>query len=112
MSGAVRAVGNNTTVIGMVVLKPRGEDRVRGGHPWVYRSDIAEVTGDPGAVARAEEIVAQHRAANAELMAENSAKSPAFKKIFDHMRAFQRDQQAWFRVAEASFDSFLSKQKL
>ena len=51
MSGAVRAVGNNTTVIGMVVLKPRGEDRVRGGHPWVYRSDIAEVTGaEPGAV--------------------------------------------------------------
>ena len=23
--------------------KPRGEDRVRGGHPWVYRSDIADV---------------------------------------------------------------------
>lgn len=36
---------------GVVVLKPRGEDRVRGGHPWVYRSDIAEVIGaEPGAV--------------------------------------------------------------
>lgn len=43
-------MGNNKTVTGIVVLKPRGEDRVRGGHPWVYRSDIAEVTGDPGAV--------------------------------------------------------------
>lgn len=27
----------------VVILKPRGEDRVRGGHPWVYRSDIENV---------------------------------------------------------------------
>lgn len=34
-----------------VILKPRGEDRVRGGHPWVYRSDIADVVDpQPGAV--------------------------------------------------------------
>jgi 23S rRNA (cytosine1962-C5)-methyltransferase len=34
-----------------VILKPRGEDRVRGGHPWVYRSDIADVAGDdPGPI--------------------------------------------------------------
>lgn len=34
-----------------VVLTPRGEDRVRGGHPWVYRSDIADVVDpEPGAV--------------------------------------------------------------
>jgi len=34
-----------------VILKPRGEDRVRGGHPWVYRSDIADVIGaEPGAI--------------------------------------------------------------
>ncbi len=33
------------------ILKPRGEDRVRGGHPWVYRSDIADVVDpEPGAV--------------------------------------------------------------
>ena len=42
---------NNTTVSGIAFLKPRGEDRVRGGHPWVYRSDIADVTGEnPGPV--------------------------------------------------------------
>ncbi len=36
---------------GTVVLKPRGEDRVRGGHPWVYRSDIADVVdADAGAI--------------------------------------------------------------
>jgi 23S rRNA (cytosine1962-C5)-methyltransferase len=33
------------------ILKPRGEDRVRGGHPWVYRSDIADVVNpEPGVV--------------------------------------------------------------
>jgi 23S rRNA (cytosine1962-C5)-methyltransferase len=33
------------------ILKPRGEDRVRGGHPWVYRSDIADVVdADAGAI--------------------------------------------------------------
>ncbi|MBY0496187.1 MAG: class I SAM-dependent rRNA methyltransferase [Cyanobacteria bacterium] len=33
------------------ILKPRGEDRVRGGHPWVYRSDIADVVDpEPGVV--------------------------------------------------------------
>ena len=36
---------------GIAILKPRGEDRVRGGHPWVYRSDIADVVGEnPGPV--------------------------------------------------------------
>ena len=33
------------------ILKPRGEDRVRAGHPWVYRSDVADVVGAaPGAI--------------------------------------------------------------
>jgi 23S rRNA (cytosine1962-C5)-methyltransferase len=36
---------------GVAILKPRGEDRVRGGHPWVYRSDVADVTDpEPGAI--------------------------------------------------------------
>src|SRR6476659_10955824 len=35
----------------VVILKPRGEDRVRGGHPWVYKSDIADVVNpEPGAI--------------------------------------------------------------
>lgn len=50
--------------------------------------------------------------ANAELMAEASAKSPSFKKMYEHMMDFQRDQVAWFRVAEGQFDSFMSRQKL
>jgi 23S rRNA (cytosine1962-C5)-methyltransferase len=37
-----------------VVISPRGEDRVRGGHPWIYRSDIEETSASGG------EIVAVH----------------------------------------------------
>ncbi len=50
--------------------------------------------------------------ANQELMAEAAAKSAAFKRMYEHMLAFQRDQVAWFRVAEDSFDSFVGRQKL
>lgn len=50
--------------------------------------------------------------ASQELIAETNAKSPAFKKIYDQMLPFHRDQQAWFRVAEASMDDFMGRQKL
>jgi 23S rRNA (cytosine1962-C5)-methyltransferase len=33
-----------------VVINPRGEERVRGGHPWVYRSDLVEIRAQPGDV--------------------------------------------------------------
>ena len=33
-----------------ITLKPRGEARIRNGHPWVYRSDISKVAAGPGAV--------------------------------------------------------------
>jgi TRAP-type mannitol/chloroaromatic compound transport system substrate-binding protein len=42
----------------------------------------------------------------------NNAKSPEWKKIYADLRNFQRDQVLWFRFAEASFDKFMSKQKL
>lgn len=35
-----------------VVLTNRGADRVRSGHPWVYRSDIVGADGAPGDIAR------------------------------------------------------------
>ena len=31
-----------------VSLSPRGEQRLRGGHPWIYRTDVTAVTADPG----------------------------------------------------------------
>lgn len=34
-----------------VVVTPKGENRIRGGHPWVYRSDVADVQdASPGAI--------------------------------------------------------------
>ena len=35
-----------------VVIGPRGVDRLRSGHPWVYRSDVRSANGEPGAVVR------------------------------------------------------------
>lgn len=34
------------------VLKDRGAARVRAGHPWVYRSDVAGAEGEAGSVVR------------------------------------------------------------
>jgi 23S rRNA (cytosine1962-C5)-methyltransferase len=33
-----------------VTISPRGEDRLRSGHPWIYRSDVAEARADAGAI--------------------------------------------------------------
>ena len=35
-----------------VTVSPRGEERIRNGHFWVYRSDVAAGHADPGAVVR------------------------------------------------------------
>lgn len=31
-----------------VVISSRGEERLRGGHPWIYRADVADVRADAG----------------------------------------------------------------
>ena len=50
--------------------------------------------------------------ASMKVFEENNAKSPEWKKIYADLRAFQRDQVAWFGIAEASFDRFMTRQKL
>jgi 23S rRNA (cytosine1962-C5)-methyltransferase len=35
-------------VIPTVVISARGEERLTGGHPWIYRSDIAEARAEGG----------------------------------------------------------------
>jgi 23S rRNA (cytosine1962-C5)-methyltransferase len=35
-----------------VVVSARGEDRVRTGHPWIYRSDVRDVEAEPGEIVR------------------------------------------------------------
>lgn len=35
-------------MIPTVVISARGEERLRSGHPWIYRSDLAAVRAEPG----------------------------------------------------------------
>ena len=44
--------------------------------------------------------------------AELSSKNPHWKKIYADYSAFRREQNLWFRFAEAGFDSFMQAQKL
>ena len=47
-----------------------------------------------------------------ELYGELSAKNANWKKIYEDYAAFRRDQNLWFRYAEAGFDDFMQSQKL
>ena len=47
-----------------------------------------------------------------EVFAENSEKSPVFKKIYDDMRAFQRDQILWSRVSEYAYLQYANGMKV
>jgi len=35
-------------MIPTAIVSARGEQRLRGGHPWIYRTDVADVRGDGG----------------------------------------------------------------
>ncbi len=48
-----------------------------------------------------------HKAAN-EVYAEESAKNPKFKKVYDAWKVFRDDQILWFRVAEQNFDNYMA----
>ena len=41
-----------TVAEGSVVISPRGVERIRLGHLWVYRSDVRTAQAEPGAVVR------------------------------------------------------------
>jgi len=47
-----------------------------------------------------------------EVYAEHVAKSPEFKKIYDSMRAFQRDQLLWNRVSEFPYNQYMNGVKI
>jgi TRAP-type mannitol/chloroaromatic compound transport system substrate-binding protein len=46
------------------------------------------------------------------LYSEIGAKNPHWKKIYEDFSTFRRDQNLWFRFAEAGFDDFMQAQKL
>ncbi len=33
-----------------VTISPRGEERLRGGHPWIYRADVVDVRAEGGEI--------------------------------------------------------------
>ncbi len=47
-----------------------------------------------------------------DVYSELNAKNAGWKKIYDDYSAFRRDQNLWFRFAEAGFDDFMQTQKL
>ena len=51
-------------------------------------------------------LEAGFKAAN-ELYDEISAKNPAFKKLYEHSRAFRNEEYLWWQVAEYTFDNFM-----
>ena len=42
-----------------------------------------------------------------ELYEDTAARNPAFKKVYEHWKAFRDNQYQWFRVAENTFDNFV-----
>jgi TRAP-type mannitol/chloroaromatic compound transport system substrate-binding protein len=47
-----------------------------------------------------------------QVYAEHVAKSPEFKKIYDSMRAFQRDQILWNRASEFPYNQYMNSVKI
>ena len=48
--------------------------------------------------------------ASNEVYDETKAKNPTFKKIYDSMMSFRKEEVLWFRVAENTFDNFMARQ--
>ena len=48
--GTVRTVRTIVVRVPTAVVSAKGEDRIRGGHPWIYRSDVMDVSADRGPV--------------------------------------------------------------
>ena len=46
------------------------------------------------------------------LYSELSGKNPNWKKVYEDFANFRRDQNLWFRFAEAGFDDFMQAQRL
>jgi TRAP-type mannitol/chloroaromatic compound transport system substrate-binding protein len=46
------------------------------------------------------------------LYSDLSGKNPNWKKVYEDYASFRRDQNLWFRFAEAGFDDFMQGQKL
>jgi 23S rRNA (cytosine1962-C5)-methyltransferase len=43
-------------IVPTVVVSSRGEDRLRGGHPWIYRGDLVDVRAEAGDIVRVQNV--------------------------------------------------------
>ena len=57
------------------------------------------------------EIMQASLKAALEIYAEVSARTPDFKKIWDHMLAYRNSQYLWWRVAEYTYDDFMIRNR-
>src|SRR5512132_1893548 len=64
-----------------VVISPRGEQRVRSGHPWIYRADVVDVSAAPGDIV--EVIGPRHRRIGDALFSDRSQISLRMMTIGD-----------------------------
>jgi TRAP-type mannitol/chloroaromatic compound transport system substrate-binding protein len=55
------------------------------------------------------EILEATYKAAVQLYSDESAKNPAFKKMYDEYLKYQKTQNQWFSVAELGMDSFLQQ---
>jgi len=53
---------------------------------------------------------AAHKSAQ-QLYADEAAKNPAFKKIYESYSKYAKTQRAWFSVAEMPMDQFMQAQR-
>jgi len=76
--------------------KPQGSARAGElGH----QADAVPAVGDGSVLCRFQ----------LEIWAEISAKNPKFKKVYDSWRPFRNEEILWFRVCEATFDTFMAR---
>lgn len=66
MSEPARAAAAGPTV----TISPRGEQRVRRGHPWIYRTDVVDVRADGGDIVQV--IGPRHRTIGSALFSDRS----------------------------------------
>lgn len=58
-----------------------------------------------------DEILEAAYKASKQLYADESAKNPAFKKVYTHYEKYRKTENAWFSVAEYRMDGFLQSHK-
>ena len=46
-----------------------------------------------------------------EVYAETSASNPDFKKVYESMSAFRREEYLWWQVADYTYDTFMIRNR-